>query len=165
MPTNPQYGGSGGVNELDIGQIGGVRQLAGDAYATIAVLEEPDIVRQVENAAPQQDLKFVDLLGFDGTRVRWRGAIRTKDHATMNAIESEIDLCRYGSARNLADGTRIVDRAQTRPTKLTNHRGGVLTTDGAVLRAYRRIGPRRPLAGGGAMTVIQEFEMEFEILK
>lgn len=163
--ADPQFGDGSPVSILDIGQVGGTRHGASQAFATLEVLETPDAVRSADNPLPQQDVVVSDLLGFAGTRVVWRGAIRTSTHAILNTIESEIDIKRYGSARNLADGTRTSDVTQIRPTKLTNSRGGILTTDAAVLRDYRRIGARRPLVGGGAMTVYQQMELEFLILK
>ena len=163
--ADPQFGDGSPVSILDIGQVGGTRHTASQAFATLEVIETPDAVRSAENPLPQQDVVISDVLGFGGTRVVWRGAIRTSTHAILNSIESEIDTKRYGSARNLTDGTRTSDITQIRPTKLTNSRGGILTTDAAMLKDYRRIGPRRPLTGGGSMTVYQQMEIEFLILK
>lgn len=162
--ADPQYGGTFGVDVLDIGQNGGTRHTAQQAKATITVFENPEIARSVDNPIPQQNLVFGDVLGFGGQIVVWDGAIRTDNDTTMKTIEEEIEVKIKGVTRDRSDGTRIEDYTQIRPTKLTNSRGGILTTDSARLENFQRVGPRRRLIDP-TYTVIQQFRLTFRILK
>lgn len=167
---NPKFGATP-VTPLDIGQDGGTRRTANTAFATIEVIESPDEVAQIKQGFPQQNLTAVDVMGFRGKRVVWKGMIRASTPTIMATIESEIEQYRSGRYRDPATGLVSDAITEIQPTLLQRDdlAGGDLVQSpaSAVLRAYRRIGPRvriGPWAAGQTIAVAQEFEIEFEVL-
>lgn len=161
---NPQFGPD--ADKLDIGQIGGVRQLAGQAFATIQVVNGPPQTRDVKNALPQQDIAFVDKLGESGRLYTWVCMLRTDTAARLFTIEQEIKERLTGVLYDNAGG-RTRTPSKMNPAKLTDQDGNVLSTEAnATARMVNaEFGPKfnnQRLGSGGRMMAAT---LVFEVLE
>lgn len=137
---HPKFGGTNGVSALDIGQVGGTRQTAGNAKFTGHVYVGEDEVATVQTGLPQQQAVFQDVLGYRGTTVRWEGIIRADGEATMMAIIRELNQHKTGSLRNETTGVmQAPNPKQVRATQLTHSLGRTLS-QAAVMTDWRQVG-------------------------
>ncbi len=127
---------------MDIGQPGSARLASHSAKFVLHVFESPAEVTTVPQKVPQQNLAFVDNMGFDSGAAEWRGTLFVKDEATMGAIFSDLDRFKHGSSRISGIMTAPLLNF-IRPTRLTNLSGRILSesatvedwrTDGRVMR-------------------------------
>lgn len=163
--AQPSYGGTNGVEVLDIGQRGGVRNKGDLALATMGVNTVQEKIVTVQQGFPQQNFTAQDLLGFKGQRVLWNGTLWVIDAMELQVIESEIEQYKAGRYRDPLTGQVTLDLGQMKPTRLTRSVGKdfVILSETARLLEYRRIGPRQTIVGN-PYAVMQEFEIVFEIL-
>ena len=159
MPYKPQFGGTNGVPELDLGQEESPRAAADAAYNPNVLVGEPKI-GEVENPLTQQNVTVTDHLGFRGRTFRWSGMLRAKDDATLEAIESELHAAKSGQALTAGvpgpfDGTKI------KATRLTNKAGRVLS-EKAIVKQYTFGRQRNITTGGSAMTIAVPLTIVFE---
>lgn len=158
---HPTFGGSNGVPVLDIGQLGGTRQLAGNALFTGQVIRGADEVATAEHGLPEQNVRFRENMGFAGRSVRIEGIIRAKTLAIMTAIIDEMNQRKHGSARDeLTGNLATADPTLVRETQLTDSDGAQLA-DRAVLENWRPKGPRLT---GQEWLVLQEITIDIRVL-
>lgn len=148
MPYTPQFGGTNGVPELDIGQVGSSRRSAGTAMAVVQVTERGTQARTVENPLPQQNVVFSDELGFADKATIWRASIRTTTAALMATILNEIASYRTGQLYTAGVGHAAFDATRIKPTRLTNNWGTVVS-DHATLKDYETVTPVKRITGSG----------------
>ena len=146
---------------LDIGQGGGTRYTAGDARATISVVQEPEEARTTQHELPQQGVVLVDNLGFAGSTVIWHVTLRAKDNATYQAMIAELNAFKHGSARNAQTGVMAAaDPALIRETQLTDWDGTMVTTRARLKNWIAR----RRRSRGPDWGVVQRIDLVFEVL-
>jgi len=156
---HPSFGDGASVT-LDIGQEGGVRAGAGQAKATIQVVNEPAEVATQVHHLPQQNGNVRDVLGFVGELVRWNVTLRTVALATYNAIRDELNGFKTGATRTGGLQTTF-DPALVNTMKLTDF-DGALIADRVVLRDWRTLSVRR--FGNQQWAVIVKMQIDFEII-
>lgn len=164
--AQPRYGGTNGVALLDIGQRGGTRNKSGQALATMGVNAAQEKIVTVQQGFPQQNFNAQDLLGFKGQPVTWNGTLWVIDAFELQVIEADIEMYKAGRYRDPITGVVTLDLDQMKPTRLTRSVGGgkwVILSEVARLVEYKRSGPRQTVVGN-PYTVMQEFEIVFEIL-
>lgn len=159
MAYTPQFGGTNGVPELDIGQEGSPRRGAGTAMAVVQVTPRGTEARTVETPLPQQNRVFGDVLGFADKPVIWRCSIRTTTAALMATILNEIAAYRTGQLYTAGVGHGAFDETRIRPTRLRDNWDNVLSDD-SVLKDYETITPIRRISGSG-FTCMTELVITF----
>lgn len=160
--ATPQYGGTGGVPELDVGQPGSARDGAGTARYVVRVLEQPDRATVVNQPVVQQNVSFEDNLGFSAGRVIWEGSLKVDSDARLGAIESELNRYLHGSAR--VDGVLgPPNPAYLKPTRLTNALGRVLS-ESARLEGWTFQGPVQKLHNAGTFNYLVPLRVVFKML-
>jgi hypothetical protein len=100
MAATPGYGGTNGVAELDLGQPGSARYLAGTARYIVTMKMDAEETREVVNKIPQQSVAFHDHLGPIARFYLWEGTLKVIDIDTLHEIEDEISQARDGYARS-----------------------------------------------------------------
>jgi hypothetical protein len=134
---HPQIGGTNGVALLDFGQVGGTRELAGNARFSGRLIAEADERAVVENRLPQQQAVYRDLLGYAGRRIRIVGVVRFKTQLLWQQVEAELNQRMHGSYRSTSTGElEGIDPSMVRATKLTDSDGKVLAAR-AVIEDWR----------------------------
>lgn len=158
---NPKYGGTNGVSLLDVGQIGGTRDSAGDATFTLRGLPAADQAIVVEHRAAQQGGLIQDNLGYAGSAMRWSGLLVARNVDILRTIARELNQKLHGQLRNSSNGTMgPVDPVQLRETQLTDYDGAVLS-DRARLIGWSVTGERGTTPDG---KVVVGLDVEFRIL-
>ncbi len=157
---HPKYGGGNGVSLLDVGQIGGVRNGAGDATFTVKVERGPMVARANQHPMAQLAGSFEEHLGLDGETFVWRGTIVAKDEATLNAITDDLDSKLAGHKRDTLGKLTPFDQTEIWATQLTDAAGKVLSTK-ARITGWQPRGPR--LTGNGK--AILQVEVTFKALQ
>jgi len=142
----PQYGGTNGVPELDIGQAGSTRRGNNTAWSTVRVIENPAEPESVVNPMPQQRANFRDLLSAGQSRVQWACTLKTDGNATRRTIISELRL--YASNVVYARETRLTDTA-----------GGIISERAVMLAPV--FGQVMKLSGSGNFTQLMELRLMF----
>jgi hypothetical protein len=162
MAATPQFGGTNGVPEIDMGQDGSARQSAGTALFRPNVLIGADDTRVVAQHLTQQNFAFRDNLGFTGKPVVWAGLLKVNTNATLHLIMNELNRYRHGSGRSggLFTAPSVV---YLRPTRLTDF-DGTLITEAAALRDFQWRGRRKHISSGGALTMAVAMNLVFEVL-
>lgn len=163
MAYTPQFGGTNGVPELDIGQEGSPRRGAGTAMAVVQVTERGTIARTVETPLPQQNVVYADALGFADKVTIWRCSIRTTTAALMGTILNEIAAYRTGQLYTAGVGHAAFDASLLKPTRLQNN-WGVVISDDAVLKDFETTSPVKRISGSG-FTCIMEALITFGAMK
>jgi hypothetical protein len=162
MAATPQFGGTNGVAELNLGQVGSARRAAGMAVYTLNVLEGDDEVSDVESHPRKQDVTFSEHLGWNGATVRWVGMIKVADSTELEAIRSELSVARYG--RTITNGVRgAFDAARIAATRLTDSFGKILG-ESCRLRRAEFTGRVQTISATPGMTLQVPLTVEFRIL-
>ncbi len=162
MSTTPRFGGTNGVDELDLGQAGGARRSNNAAFYTMQVHEGPDRAAVVDQKIVQQNVAFEDNLGFEQARIVWSGTLKVSNDATLGAIVSDLNRAKHGSAR-LAGALAAPSPTAMKPTQLVNSFGRTLSNN-AVLEDWSFDGPVKAMSGGGAFTLIVGLRVVFKLL-
>lgn len=162
MPYTPQYGATNGAPELDIGQPGSSRRTAQTAFATVTVSLDGDDIRVAQNALPQQNVIFRDLLGFGGKPVVWKATIKCSTRTIVSTIEAELNAYLHGVKYTPGVGYDAFDIARLKPTRLRDGFGEVIS-DHAILTAWTR--GRLMRISEAPYTVIAEWELQFSAVK
>lgn len=162
MATVPQFGGSNGVDELDLGQPGGARAATPTARYVVQVTENPDKATSVDQKVVQQNAAFRDVLGFDFGDVIWTGTLKVTTDAVLQAIKSDLNKAKHGSARVAGDLT-APSTAAVQPTVLKNSFGSTLSNK-AVLHDWGFDGPVRTLSGSSPFTLLVKLRVVFKLL-
>jgi len=162
MATSPRFGGTNGVDELDLGQAGGARRANNQAFYTMHVHEGPDRTAVVDQKIVQQNVAFEDRLGFEQARIVWSGDLRVSSDAVLGAIVSDLNRAKHGSAR-FSGLLAAPWPGAMNPTELTNSFGRVLSKL-AALEDWSFDGPVRTMSGGGAFTLIVGLRVVFKLL-
>lgn len=123
----PQYGGVGGVPELDLGQDGSARQASGDAEYIVRVVEGPDVALIVTLRFAQLNFTTEDNLGFDSAQVIWHGTLKMKNATVRRAMINHMNKFRHGSDRTTGS-LGAVDLSFIQPTTLIDAFGTAITT-------------------------------------
>lgn len=152
----PQYGGTNGVEPLDIGQSGTT------ALWTGRVIRNEAETYIVDQSVVKQNVKFRDELGYRGMKVTWRGAIRVTSATMIQSILSRLDKYKTGSMRiNGVLGPPDVNLLKE--TRLTDSYGNVISEKARLSRWTA--GPAYRLSGVGPYThCITDVAIEFELL-
>lgn len=159
---HPQFGGTGGVPVLDLGQPGGTRHGASDAFATVHAIPGADEVATSKTELPQQNVTYEDVGGLRFGRWRWEVTLRTKDNATFVAIVRELNALRHGSLRDASTGVLLApDPSKISSTRLTDHDGTILS-EGAVLANWVA---RRRRSRSSEWAVLTVLTVLFELLE
>ncbi len=125
---DPQFGGTNGVTALDIGQIGGTREAAGNATAYITELPGADTAPTVVHRFPQSGVAIADRMGLGGGLYTWRFDIVATTITILRTIRFEIEVYRHGRLRAEAGGVfGAPTPAELAPTQLTNFDGDVVS--------------------------------------
>lgn len=159
--STPGFGGTNGVSELDIGQVGSVRRGAGTALWVGHVVEGEDNTVSVINSLGPQNVIIRGVGGFRGRRVTWSGNLKVADDAMLGTILAELAARKHGSTRT-AGLLGAPNLALLRATQLTNHHGRVLSgratlegfTTGRVLR----------ITGNATLNYLTPLELVFTCL-
>lgn len=139
--------------ELDLGQLGGTRQLAGDALFSGHVIPGGDITADVDHKLPQQNLVFRDRLGYFGGLFRIEGILRAKTAVIFETILGEIDQRKHGSLRDGPGGALLPPvLSMLKETQLTDSAGVVLAVS-SVVDGWRATG-RKMRDGKGVWAVM-----------
>lgn len=158
---HPKFGGTNGVPVLDIGQVGGTRYGAGNARATISIMQEPEQVRTTQHELGEQNVVYTDVLGFAGSRVTWNVTLRAKDNATYLAIVRELNAYKHGSVRDAQTGSMgAPDPSRIKETQLTDYDGTILSPK-ARLKDWH---PRRRRSKASDWGVVQKIDLVFELV-
>lgn len=160
MAYTPQFGGTNGVPELDIGQEGSARRGAGTAMAVVQVTPRGTLARTVETPLPQQNVVFADVLGFEDKPTIWRCSIRTTTAALMNTITNEIAAYLDGQLYTAGVGRAAFNENLVKPTRLRDNHGNVLSDD-ATLKNFETITPIRRISGS-AFSYLMEVIITFK---
>ena len=162
MATYPQFGGTSGVAELDVGQKGSTRNGANQARYPANVVEFPPLKTEVVNRLPQQGVAFVEVQAFKGQFVEWRGTLRVSTSTVLAAIRS--DLSKFKDGQTITAGVRSAyNSAWVQPTKLTDTFGEILTTT-AKLVDYRW-GEFRAITSSPYFTIAVPLTLRFEVIR
>lgn len=162
MPYSPQFGGTNGVTELDIGQAGSPTLAAGNlSYAAnvrVGRASQPRVI----NAIPKQEITFVEDLGWQGQIVTWSGLMRIKDLARWQSLYSNLNF--YTTGSEVASGVRGSYEASTlAPTKLVDTLGLILSTT-AIMIDYQLGGRIQRLSGDPNYTYATQLSLIFRML-
>jgi hypothetical protein len=161
MATTPQFGGTNGVAELDLGQPGGARYNVSARY-TVQVVQQPERTAVVDQKLVQQNVAFMDNLGFELGRVLWTGTLKVNNNATLQAIVSDLNRAKHGSAR--VGGNFLPPSLQyIRPTVLKDFDGTTLCNQ-AVLEDWSFDGPRKRISGDALFTLLVGLRVVFKLL-
>ncbi len=161
MATTPQFGGTNGVAELDLGQPGGSRYNATARY-TVQVHQQPERTAVVDQKIAQQNVAFQDNLGFEQGRVLWSGTLKVTTNAVLQAIVSDLNKAKHGSAR-VSGSLGPASPAAIKPTVLKDFDGTTLCNQ-AVLEDWSFDGPRRRLSGDALFTLLVGLRVVFKLL-
>jgi len=165
MANKPQFGGTNGVSELDVGQEGSTRRSSSKAWATLKVVMGPPQTRDVKHALPQQTATYVERMGWAGQAVTWTGFVKLKDKDELAALISHLSQYRTGQTINATTGARsAVDVGKMAPTKLADILGVVLS-DNAVMTNVRFGELRKLTSGSSPYTIGMDMTIAFGILK
>ena len=156
---HPKIGGTNGVPELDLGQIGGTRNGAGDAKFSGNVLVGQDRTAKVQHPLPQQQGGFEDNLGFQAGRVRIDCMVRGKTAAIFESMRQELNERLHGSLR-VAGVLGPADPSKTKPSQLTDFDGTVLAAK-AVVVSWRPSGRR---FSNSEWAIFQKMVIELDVL-
>ncbi len=164
MPFFPQFGGTNGVAELDVGQKGSTRRSSGLVhYAANVILHEPQ-VDEVLHGVPQQNVAFQDRLGWRGDMVTWTGGCRIKNSTEFANLRSVLSQYRTGSTVNSSDGTRgSPDKTFFKPTFMADFFGEALGSK-AIMTGYRFDGRVSRISGSAAYSLWVNLTIVFRIL-
>jgi len=162
MATVPQFGGTNGVDELDLGQPGGTRHGNNTARYVVQVYQQPDKTTAVNQKVVQQNIAFQDVLGYDLGEVRWRGTLKVSTDAVLQAIVSDLNKAKHGSAR-VAGELAAPSPAAMQPTVLKNSFGSTLSTK-AVVADWSFDDPVKTLSGGAPFTLLVGLTVMFKLL-
>jgi hypothetical protein len=165
MASYPQFGGTNGVPELDIGQAGSARRTANKAQYAVQVLRRPPAVRSVVHQVPQQHVRYRDLLGWSGESVTWQGSVRVKDTTEIAALANELYRFRTGFTRNATTGVPSpTDLSVLAPTLLTDA-FGIALGEQAVLDGYQFGENFRRITGDAGWLYWNTLTVVFEVLR
>jgi len=162
MPATPQFGGTNGVPELDMGQPGSARAAGNTAKYVLQVLESPAEVTRVPQKVPQQNVAFEDNMGFDSGAAEWRGTLKVSSDAVLGAIYSDLDRFQHGSSR-VAGQLAAPSPLYIKPTRLTNSFGRVIS-ESATLESWRTDGPVKRLSGSEPYLYAVGMTVRFKLL-
>lgn len=124
MATTPTFGGTNGVPELDVGQAGSTRRSQGQVAYYPRVIQTPPDVAEVQHSFPQQNISFMDRLGWRGEIVQWTGRCHIKDATEYAALRSVLSLYRTGSTIDSSTGVHgAVNVTYLKPTILKDNYG------------------------------------------
>lgn len=157
---NPKYGGTNGVPLLDVGQIGGVRNTAGEATFTLRGNPAPEQAIVIEHRAAQQGGLIQDNLGYAGGAMRWSGSLKVDSLDTLWEIAAELNQRIHGQLRASNGTLGPVDPVQVRDTQLTDYDGRVLA-DRARIIGWQFTGDRHTTPEG---KIVVGLNIEFRIL-
>jgi len=161
MAATPQFGGTNGVAEMNIGQPGSARAEANTARFVLHVIENPEEATKVPQKVPQQNVAFEDNMGFDAGGVEWRGTLKVSAIPIWRAIASDLNRYLHGSART--GGTLAAPLLNyLRPTRLTDFWGNVMSEAATV--ADWRSGQLRRLSGSDPYTYALDLMVKFKLL-
>ncbi|MEK6798030.1 MAG: hypothetical protein AABZ12_03615 [Planctomycetota bacterium] len=162
MAATPQYGGTNGVPEVNLGQPGSARAAGNTARFTLRVLEGSDQAIRVPQAVVQQNVTFADNLGFREGEVEWAGTLRVDTPTTLDAVRNELNRYKHGSAR-VSGALTAPDPTYMRPTKLTDSFGNVLSLT-AQLAEWSFTTPVNKLHQGGYFLYAVGLRVRFKLL-
>ena len=162
MAGTPQYGGTGGVAELNIGQPGSARNGSGAASYIVNVLVGADQAVTVNQGVPQQNVTFQDNLGSAPGDVTWNGTLKVNNAATLNAIRSDLDRYKHGSAR-VAGVLGAPNMSYVRATRLTDSFSQILSENARIVDWSFTDRIRRLHAS--AFLYITKLRIRFELLR
>jgi len=162
MPATPQFGGTNGVPELDMGQPGSGRAGNNTAKYVVQVLESPSEVVRVPQKIPQQNVSFEDNMGFDSGHAVWNGTLYVTTDAVLGAIYSDLDRLKHGSGRT-AGYLGPAYPLYVRPTRLTNFHGRILS-ESATLDDWRTNGRVARISGNAIFNYAVGMMVSFKLL-
>lgn len=145
---------------LDVGQIGGSRESAGAARATIAVVANPAQVAGQTFHLPQQNVNVREVMGFTGSTVRWELTLRTDTLARLTDIQAELDSYLTGSLRGVGGVPGSFDATLIRETQLRDSAGNVMATR-VRLGDWRQLGK---ISRNNEWAAVVRMAIEFEVL-
>lgn len=150
MPQDVEYGGTQGVDVLDLGVKGGTLAGSGFGRSTIALTIGDLIVPTHESAVPDNDLIAVQKLGAHGRTITASGVLIIKTHETMDGVIDNLD-------------SHKANPVQMRPTRLRRNLPiPVKSWSKVYLDTYDLIVPRRTSSGDW---IIQPYRIRFRVLE
>lgn len=135
---HPKFGGTNGVELLDIGQEGGVRAGVMDARLTGRIERGVETIAESQQQFPQQAIVIQDNLGFTGVTHRLVGILRASTMEEFHTMLAELDQRRTGQLR-FEGLLETFDPAMIRETLLTDFDETIIATQ-AVLAGWRLTG-------------------------
>lgn len=154
--ATPSFGGTNGVPELDIGQVGSARRAAGTLNATVRVLAGAPETGVAKTELVEQHVNFIDNLGITGRPLVWDCTVRASSNAWMNTLLGELEG--YKSGKNSVAGGS--------PDPSLMHRTRMIdpwsrTYQAVKLADFQLTGPRHVSADWAA---VQQMQLIFEEL-
>lgn len=149
MAATPLFGGTNSVTLLDVGQIGSVKRIAGEARYPANVTRGRPEVPQAVSKPVQTDFVIVDRLGFQGQNVIWKGNATFKRMADYLVIEDNITRALHGWVRDHGTGIPgAITKAELNPTRLVDSHGNTMADRATLIDA--NIGEVKALQGDHA---------------
>lgn len=166
MAGTPQFGGTNGVPEINLGQPGTTRYTDDPkkAHYRVNVHRRPPEVAQVQHGLPQQNVAFVDQLGWRGEIVTWVGSIVVKDSTQLGLLVSELSLFLTGCSVDASTGVRTqVDTSYLAGTVLKDAYGIAMASK-AIMAGYQFHDNWQVVSGSSQWAYLNHLTCVFRIL-
>lgn len=145
MAATPNFGGTNGVTELNIGQKGSTFEQGGVALYEAIEQGFDDEISNVVSRVPQGSMSFVETMGWTSSIVVWTGKLWTTNDALMSTIESLVSLLSTGQTVSIAGVRGAMDVTQRVGTQLVNGDGRTISENAIMMPPVW--GKRGTLAG------------------
>lgn len=167
MASTPQFGGTNGVVEINLGQPGSGRYTASPnklAWFRAKVLQRPPEIMAVQHGVPQQPIAFTDLLGWRGQVVSWDGSVVVKDATEIAGLLSELSLFSSGSTINATTGVRSAPDVSYLASTILKDAYGKAMGSKAVMTGYQLRDNWKRVSGSSQWLYLNHLSVVFRIL-
>ena len=166
MAGTPQYGGTNGVSEINLGQPGSARYTGTPklAHFRAHVLRRPPEVVQVQHGIPQQPYAFSDNLGWRGQVAMWEGSIVVQNATQLAALESELSLFLTGCSISPTTGARSQINTTYLAGTVLKDAYGVVMASKAIMTGYQFRDRWQRVSGSSQWTYLNHLSVTFRIL-
>lgn len=163
MATLPRYGGSNGVEELDLGQPGGSRAAANTARYVVRMRETESDTRVQFNQIPQIAGSYVDIQAPGGRSFEWTGNLKVDAIATLAAIKGDLNKAVHGHDLGASGTYQTFDLDAVQPTQLLDSFGNTEST--AAKATSYRLGAIRRITGDANFNYLVPLTVTFRTLR
>lgn len=162
MAATPRYGGTNSVTELNVGQKGSGLNPGSTIFEAHVHHGKPENPVAVSKPI-QTNETIMDVLGFQGQVVTWRGNIKFANNANMIVVMNNISRALNGTTRSFTTGApSAVTANELNPTRLVDAYGNVMSDKARMIDArWERV---RALAGS-TFTLWTNMVLTFRLLR